>query len=175
MLTSKKGSLSDAITKRLHGIEYTASGNVSEARRTTFEKRRDIDGGVTAKTCAKISRGSGKDKTTQSFMHDPSVSLSRDEKAQIVKADHLGIITGVGLQLESPNGELLNYATVNDEVSSLVVNDDTSMVECVTLVNPDEDVPQSFAKILRHEDRNEWLDSVLKEYLNLAFLKGPGE
>ena len=38
----------------------------------------------------------------------------------------------------------------------------------MNLVNPDEDVPQSIAEIFRHEDRREWLDSVLKEYVNLA-------
>ena len=48
------------------------------------------------------------------------------------------------------------------------MNDDSKMCECVNLVNPDEDVPQTIAAIFKHKDRGEWLDSVLQEYTNLA-------
>ena len=42
------------------------------------------------------------------------------------------------------------------------------MIECVNMVNPDEDVPNTFAQILKHDERKEWLASVLEEYVNLA-------
>ena len=137
-------------------------------------RRRAIDGGVTATgeqteaTIGPMEEVLRNKREAQPLLSDPSTALSRDEKAQIVKADHLGIITGVDLELRAPNGEILSYAIVNDEVSSLVVNDRSHMIECVNLVDPEEDVPQTFSKILKHEDRNEWLDSVLKEYTNLA-------
>ena len=85
----------------------------------------------------------------------------------IVKADYLGLTSGTNIEI-SHGKETLTSAIVNDEISHLVMNDDSKMCEYVNLVNPDEDVPQTIAAIFKHRDRREWLDSVLQEYTNLA-------
>ena len=63
-----------------------------------------------------------------------------------MKADHLGIVTGIDLNLRGPEGSRAYYALVNDELGSLVYNTESGMCECVNLVNPEEDVPQTIAK-----------------------------
>ena len=106
-------------------------------------------------------------KAEQPLLRDQGQALTRDERAQIVKADHLGIVTGIDLNLRGPEGSQAYYALVNDELGSLVYNTESGMCECVNLVNPEEDVPQTIAKVFKHEDRKEWLDAILKEYMNL--------
>jgi hypothetical protein len=84
-----------------------------------------------------------------------------------VKVEHLEIVTGIDLNLQGPEGSEAYYALVNDEVGSLVYNAESGMCECVNLANPEEDVPQNIAKVFKHGDRKEWLDAILKEYMNL--------
>ena len=84
-----------------------------------------------------------------------------------MKAEHLGVITGVDLALSSNDGTEAYYASVNDEVNSLVYNPSLGICECVNLVNPEEDVPQTIAKVFRHPERKKWLSAIEKEYMNL--------
>jgi hypothetical protein len=142
------GTLTQAVTQSLGRIDHQST------------KRRDLDGGITV----------GKHQVrpaAQPLLHDQTVPITRDEKAMIIKADYLGLTSGTDIEI-SHGKETLTYAIVNDEISHLVMNDDSKMCECVNLVNPDEDVPQTIAAIFRHRDRREWLDSVLQEYTNLA-------
>ena len=41
------------------------------------------------------------------------------------------------------------------------------MFRCVNLVNPEEDVPQTIAKVFKHPERKKWLSAIEKEYMNL--------
>jgi len=171
LLTSKPGSLTNAVSAKMTEIDMSSTGIIHRGAQNGFERRidstrRDIDGGLTASN--PMAAFSSNTKTAQPYLHDPSEAFSRDERAQIVKADHLGVVTGVDITLEAPNGEELHYSLINDEFSHLVVNERSSMIECVNMVNPDEDVPNTFAQILKHDERKEWLASVLEEYVNLA-------
>ena len=142
------GTLTQAATQSLTRIDHQST------------KRRDIDGGITV----------GKHRirpAAQPLSHDQTVPITRDEKAMIVKADYLGLTSGTNIEI-SHGKEPLTYAIVNDEISNLVMNDDSKMCEYFNLVNTDEDVPQTIAAIFKHRDRREWLDSVLQEYTNLA-------
>ena len=171
VLTSKRGSLTDAVSARMMDIEISSTEIIHQDKQNAFERRidfrrRDIDGGVTASD--PMAAFFSNTKVAQPFLHDPSEAFSRDERAQIVKADHLGIVTGVDITLEAPNGEELHYSLINKEFSHLVINESSSMIEYVNMANPDEDVPNTFAQILKRSERKEWLASVLEEYVNLA-------
>ena len=85
----------------------------------------------------------------------------------IVKAEHLGVITGVDINLKASDGVEAHYALVNDEYNSLVYNTQSGLCECVNLVNPEEDVPQTIAKVFRHPERKKWLEAIQKEYMSL--------
>ena len=85
----------------------------------------------------------------------------------IVKAEHLGVITGVDINLKTSDGAEAHYALVNDEYNSLIYNTQSGLCECVNLVNPEEDVPQTIAKVFRHPERKEWLEAMQKEYMSL--------
>ena len=71
----------------------------------------------------------------------------------IVKAGHLEVVTGIDISLTFPNGGEAYYVMVNDEVNLLVYNERLGLVECVNLVNPEEDVPQTIAKVSKHPER----------------------
>jgi hypothetical protein len=165
-LTPKKGTLSEGIASKMIQIEDSITGRVYSGSRMQFEPRRDIDGGITSSTPMDDTRGHI--KPSQPYLRDPTATLTRDEKVLIIKADHLGLVTGVDLNLQAPDGTEMTYTIVDDETESFVYNPTTRLTECVHLVTPDEDVPQTFAKILKHSERKEWLECVLKEYVNLA-------
>ena len=77
------------------------------------------------------------------------------------------MVTGIDISLTSSNGGEAYYVLVNDEVNSLVYNERSGLVECVNLVNPEEDVPQTIAKVFKHPEREKWLAAIQKEYMNL--------
>jgi hypothetical protein len=56
----------------------------------------------------------------QPLLRDQGQVITRDERALIVKAEHLGVITGVDIALRSNDGTeaYYYYALVNDEVNS---------------------------------------------------------
>ena len=149
VLTSKRGSLTVAISARMTDNKTSSTGIIHRGKQNAFKRRidfrtRDIDGGIIASD--PMVAFSSNTKAVQPFLHDPSEAFSHNERAQIVKADHLGIVTGVDITLEAPNGEELHYSLINEEFSHLVINESSSMIECVNMVNPDEDVPNTFAQ-----------------------------
>ena len=104
MITSKKGTLRDSVTKNLYATEHSITGRSESDKETGSIRRHDIDGGITAtggpigEVLHNIRGPMGEvlrnKRAAQPFLNDPSSTLSQDKKAQIVKADHLGIICG---------------------------------------------------------------------------------
>ena len=124
VLASKRSSLTDAVSARMTDIETSSTGIIRRGKQNAFERRidfrrRDIDGGITASD--PMAAFFSNTKTAQPFLHNPSEAFSHNERAQIVKADHLGIVTGVDITLEAPNGEELHYSLINKEFSHLVI------------------------------------------------------
>ena len=153
-LTPKMGSLTQAVSEKIYAIDATIL--------------RDIDGGITCKDPIELSKRNDQHrKAAQPLLRNQDSVLTRDEKGYIVKADHLGCVTGVDITLEHEGTEV-TFSIVEDEMSQIVQNQKSGLCECVNLVNPDEDVPQTISKVLKHPERRKWLDSILKEYLNLA-------
>ena len=165
-LTKKKGTLRSAVDEHIFSIDATEDPEYDNSGRiwlgSSYQPQRDIDGGITVPSTQTLDKDSSVNKDAGTG------ALSRDEKLRIVKADHLGLVTGVDVQLQGPDDSTITYTLVNDEVSSFVYCPASGLTECVNLVNPDEDVPQTFSKVLKHADRRRWLDSILKEYIGLA-------
>ena len=151
-LTPKPGTLASAVDRKMHLIDSETNGNGADKHKQRI-RRRDVDGGQTAGDLLWMSGSKSNCKAEQPLLRDQGQALTRDERAQIVKADHLGIVTGIDLNLRGPEGSQAYYALVNDELGSLVYNTESGMCECVNLVNPEEDVPQTIAKVFKHEDR----------------------
>ena len=151
-LTPKTGSLTEAVTRKIHLINQETEGNGARKHKSRVQ-RRDIDGGQTAGDLLNWSGSKSNCTADQPLLRDQGQVLTRDERGLIVKAEHLGVITGVGIALSSSDGTEAYYALVNDEVNSLVHNPSSGIFECVILVNPEEDVPQTIAKVFRHPER----------------------
>ena len=165
-LTPKTGSLTEAVTRKIHLINQETEGNGAKKHKSRVH-RRDIDGGQTAGDLLNWSGSKSNCNADQPILRDQGQVLTRDERGLIVKAEHLGVITGVDIALSSSDGTEAYYALVNDEVNSLVYNPSSGICECVNLVNPEEDVPQTIAKVFRHPERKKWLSAIEKEYMNL--------
>ena len=123
-LTPKIGGLTEAVTNKMPYIEHQDDANHKAAAKHKGQvKRRDIEGGQTAGDLLLLSGSKSNCKAAQPLLSDQSQGLTRDEKALIVKAEHLGVVTGIDISLTSSNGGEAYYVLVNDEVNSLVYNE----------------------------------------------------
>ena len=97
-LTPKPGTLASAVDRKMHLIDSETNGNGADKHKQRI-RRRDVDGGQTAGDLLWMSGSKSNCKAEQPLLRDQGQALTRDERAQIVKADHLGIVTGIDLNL----------------------------------------------------------------------------
>ena len=99
-LTPKPGTLTEAVTQKIHVINQETGGNGASKHKARV-RRRDIDGGQTAGNLLNWSGSKSNCKADQPLLRDQGQVITRDERAMIVKAEHLGVITGVDISLQS--------------------------------------------------------------------------
>ena len=86
-----------------------------------------------------------------------------------MKAEHLGVIAGVDISLQSSDGTEAYYALINDEVNSLLVYIQPRLGNMRMCESSESrrGRPADNSQSFKHPERKKWLSATEKEYMNL--------